>query len=671
MDRYIGKRLDGRYEIQELIGVGGMANVYRAIDVLEHKEYAVKILRDEFLENEEFVRRFKNESKAIAVMSHPNIVKVYDVSFTERVQFIVMELVDGITLKDYIEQQRIIKWKECVHFIIQVLRALSHAHDRGIVHRDIKPQNIMLLPDGTIKVMDFGIARFARSETRTMTDKALGSVHYISPEQARGDVTDAKTDIYSVGVMMFEMLTGQLPFVADSPVSVAIKQISAQAKRPRELNIDIPEGLEEIVVRAMQKDASRRYHSAAEMLKDIDEFKKNPSIQFQYKYFTNESPTIYYDTQKINKAAGRTDGQPERAERGRAASAAPRARKGRGAIATSEEIDYKSPVMPIMTGVAFAFVITAVVFIVYIFILNNPFAKVPDVEMPKFVGLRYDDIINNEEYKQYGFQYNITEDFNSDYAEGLVYEQTPAAGRQVKAKTSVNLKISKGIKVVTLPDLYNQDLLTAIAQLNDLDVLYEEQLIFSETYAEGRVVKTDPPKESEITTDTRVVLYISKGSETGTVVIPDAMVGMNIEDAKRVLETYGLKVGDVSPVESNLAAGTVLAHDPEAGVEADKNSVVNFTVSAGAGVVIERYNISVNLPDIDKNVSLKAFVNDSTVPKHAENLNPSEVGVWKPSFEGQGTIMIKITLDDKLYQEIQLDFTRGTFRIVTDNSAQF
>ncbi len=671
MDRYIGKRLDGRYEIQELIGVGGMANVYRAIDVLEHKEYAVKILRDEFLENEEFVRRFKNESKAIAVMSHPNIVKVYDVSFTERVQFIVMELVDGITLKDYIEQQRIIKWKECVHFIIQVLRALSHAHDRGIVHRDIKPQNIMLLPDGTIKVMDFGIARFARSETRTMTDKALGSVHYISPEQARGDVTDAKTDIYSVGVMMFEMLTGQLPFVADSPVSVAIKQISAQAKRPRELNIDIPEGLEEIVVRAMQKDASRRYHSAAEMLKDIDEFKKNPSIQFQYKYFTNESPTIYYDTQKINKAAGRTDGQPERVERGRAASAAPRARKGRGAIATSEEIDYKSPVMPIMTGVAFAFVITAVVFIVYIFILNNPFAKVPDVEMPKFVGLRYDDIINNEEYKQYGFQYNITEDFNSDYAEGLVYEQTPAAGRQVKAKTSVNLKISKGIKVVTLPDLYNQDLLTAIAQLNDLDVLYEEQLIFSETYAEGRVVKTDPPKESEITTDTRVVLYISKGSETGTVVIPDAMVGMNIEDAKRVLETYGLKVGDVSPVESNLAAGTVLAHDPEAGVEADKNSVVNFTVSAGAGVVIERYNISVNLPDIDKNVSLKAFVNDSTVPKHAENLNPSEVGVWKPSFEGQGTIMIKITLDDKLYQEIQLDFTRGTFRIVTDNSAQF
>ncbi len=669
MDRYIGKRLDGRYEILELIGTGGMANVYRAADVLEHKEYAVKILRDEFLENEEFVRRFKNESKAIAVLSHPNIVKVYDVSFTDRVQFIVMELVDGITLKDYIEQQHTLKWKECVHFTTQVLRALSHAHDRGIVHRDIKPQNIMLLPDGTIKVMDFGIARFARSETRTMTDKALGSVHYISPEQARGDVTDAKTDIYSVGVMMFEMLTGQLPFVADSPVSVAIKQISAQAKRPRELNTDIPEGLEEIVVRAMQKDASRRYRSAAEMLKDIDEFKKNPSIQFQYKYFTNESPTIYYDTQKVNKGAGRAE---EPAGRGRTPTAgSARPQKAAKAAVEAQDIEYKSPVMPIMTGVAFAFIITAVVFVVYIFILNNPFAKVPDVEMPKFVGLRYDDIVGSDEYKKYGFQYSVTEDFNNDYAEGLVYEQNPTAGRMVKEGTVVNLKISKGIKEVTIPDLYNQDYLTAIAQLTDLKILYDVQQIFSDTYAEGRIVKTDPPKESKITNDTRVILYVSKGSETGTVVVPEGMVGMNIEDAKRMLDTFGLKVGDVSPVESTLAAGTVLAHDPPANSEVDKNSTVNFTVSAGAGVAIERYNVTVNLPNIDKVVSLKAYVNDATTPKHSENLNPSEVGVWKPSFEGQGTIMIKITLNDKLYQEIRLDFTRGTFSIVTDNSSQF
>lgn len=225
MDNYVGKRLDGRYELQEVIGVGGMAVVYKAYDNIDDRTVAVKILKDEFLASEEFRRRFKNESKAIAVLSHPNIVKVYDVSYGDKLQYIVMEYVEGITLKEYIEQQGVISWKETVHFTTQILRALQHAHDKGIVHRDIKPQNIMLLENGTIKVTDFGIARFSRSETRTMTDTAIGSVHYISPEQARGDITDDKSDIYSVGVVMYEMLTGQLPFQSDNSVSVAIMQL--------------------------------------------------------------------------------------------------------------------------------------------------------------------------------------------------------------------------------------------------------------------------------------------------------------------------------------------------------------------------------------------------------------------------------------------------------------
>ena len=238
MDKYVGKRLDGRYEIKEVIGVGGMAYVYKAYDSIDDRTVAVKILRDEYLANEEFTRRFKNESKAIAILSHPNIVKVYDVSFGERLQYIVMEYIDGITLKEYIEQQQDIKWKEAVHFTVQILRALQHAHDKGIVHRDIKPQNIMLLPDGTIKVTDFGIARFSRNEIRatSATDKAIGSVHYISPEQARGDITDEKADIYSTGVMLYEMLTGRLPFEADSAVSVAIMQLQSEPKLPREIN---------------------------------------------------------------------------------------------------------------------------------------------------------------------------------------------------------------------------------------------------------------------------------------------------------------------------------------------------------------------------------------------------------------------------------------------------
>ena len=291
MENYVGKRLDGRYEIQEIIGVGGMAVVYKAYDNIDDRIVAVKILKEEFLQNEEFRRRFKNESKAIAVLSHPNIVKVYDVSFGDRLQYIVMEYVEGITLKEYIEQQKVINWKEAVHFVTQILRALQHAHDKGIVHRDIKPQNIMLLQNGNIKVTDFGIARFSRSETRTMTESAIGSVHYISPEQARGEITDDKADLYSVGVVLYEMLTGQLPFQSDSAVSVAIMQLQSDPKSPRELNDQIPVGLEQITMKAMQKDVRDRYQSAAEMLLDLDEFKRNPNIKFNYACFVDNEPS--------------------------------------------------------------------------------------------------------------------------------------------------------------------------------------------------------------------------------------------------------------------------------------------------------------------------------------------------------------------------------------------
>ena len=271
MENYVGKRLDGRYEVQEIIGVGGMAVVYKAYDSIDDRVVAVKILKDEFLANEEFRRRFKNESKAIAVLSHPNIVKVFDVSYGDRLQYIVMEYIEGITLKEYIEQVKTVSWKESIHFITQILRALQHAHDKGIVHRDIKPQNIMLVQNGNIKVTDFGIARFSRSETRTMSDNAIGSVHYISPEQARGDITDDKADIYSVGVVLYEMLTGQVPFQSDTSVSVAIMQLQAEPRRPTDINNSIPSGLEQITMRAMQKKVEDRYQSAAEMLLDIEE----------------------------------------------------------------------------------------------------------------------------------------------------------------------------------------------------------------------------------------------------------------------------------------------------------------------------------------------------------------------------------------------------------------
>ena len=281
MENYVGKRLDGRYEIQDVIGVGGMAVVYKAYDNIDDRIVAVKVLKEEYLANEEFRRRFKNESKAIAVLSHPNIVKVYDVSFGDRLQYIVMEYIEGITLKEYIEKRGVIDWNEALFFIIQILRALQHAHDKGVVHRDVKPQNIMLLENGTIKVADFGIARFSHSESRTVTEKAIGSVHYISPEQARGEKTDEKADIYSVGVMFYEMLTGTLPFVGDSAVSVALMQVNNEAALPRTINSDIPVGFEQITMKAMQKNTRDRYQSAAELLLDLEELKRNPNIKFE------------------------------------------------------------------------------------------------------------------------------------------------------------------------------------------------------------------------------------------------------------------------------------------------------------------------------------------------------------------------------------------------------
>ena len=278
MDNLIGKKLDGRYLIESLIGVGGMANVYKGRDIRTNNAIAVKVLKEEFLDNEELVRRFKNESKAISILDHPNIVKVYDVSVTDQLQYIVMEYIDGITLKEYLKQRGgALTWKEVIHFATQVLSALEHAHSKGIVHRDVKPQNIMLQADGSIKMMDFGIARFSRAQSQTVSDKAIGSVHYISPEQAKGDHTDARTDIYSVGVMLYEMLSGHLPFDGSGTVSIAIMQISEKPKPLAQVAPNVPEGLRQITEKAMEKDPADRYQSAAEMLAAIQAFKENPA----------------------------------------------------------------------------------------------------------------------------------------------------------------------------------------------------------------------------------------------------------------------------------------------------------------------------------------------------------------------------------------------------------
>ena len=451
MDNLIGKRLDGRYSIESLVGVGGMANVYRGTDLKTGNQIAVKVLKDEFLDNEELVRRFKNESKAISILSHPNIVKVYDVSVTDKLQYIVMEYVDGITLKEYLKQRGgALTWKETVHFATQILSALQHAHSKGIIHRDVKPQNIMLLADGSIKMMDFGIARFSRAQSQTVSDTAIGSVHYISPEQAKGERTDARTDIYSVGVMLYEMLSGRLPFDGDGAVSIAIMQISEKPKPLAEIAPQTPAGLRQITEKAMEKDPDKRYQSAQEMLAAIEEFKRNPSIQFAYEYRSAEDNP----ERNINRVVSNTKPSPKSTsihtgDARRVGTSNP----GRSKSAQKKKKASKGfSLLPIFFGMAVAFVIGAAILIYLIFTnsSNLLFSNRADVQVISFVGMTKDEFLATD-YNNL-LRAEFPEEYSSEPA-GTVLSQSPDAGSTVRKSSVITLVVSTGVpEVVATPE---------------------------------------------------------------------------------------------------------------------------------------------------------------------------------------------------------------------------
>lgn len=551
MDKFLGKRLDGRYEIQEILGVGGMAVVYKAYDNVDDRMVAIKILKEEFTGNDEFIRRFKNESKAIAVLSHPNIVKVTDVSFGDLIQYIVMEYIEGITLKEYIEQSGPLSWNEAVHFTLQILRGLQHAHDKGVVHRDIKPQNIMLLADKTIKVTDFGIARFARSEQRTITDKAIGSVHYISPEQARGEKTDEKADVYSIGVMLYEMLTGRLPFQAESAVSVAIMQLQQDPTLPRDINGSIPLGLEQITMHAMQKDTSKRYKSAAEMLCDLEAFKKNPAITFDYDYFVDDSPTKFIPTADATAEKEESDGK-------------------------------KFPIIPILAGVSTAFVVAMIILLVVV--LNNFFGKGgKEIELPSFVGEKYEDIINNEEYKDLFVFVREDGEYSAEYEVGEISKQSPEAGKSVRPGQKVVLTVSQGEKTVTVPNIYGYTRTRAKTVLDSYEFEYKFVEEPSEDIDLDCVIKTDPYVGTPVTDGTIITVYISTGPQVEYVELPD-LINVSKNSVSDVLESSGLKLGVVTEDYSDtVRKGFVCAMspDPTSTKQVVKGSSVDVIISKG------------------------------------------------------------------------------------------
>lgn len=586
MDQYIGKMLDNRYELLELIGRGGMANVYKAKCHRLNRLVAVKILKSDLAESADFRRRFRDESLAVAQLSHANIVSVYDVSRSDDLDYIVMELIDGITLKQYMERRGQMDWREALHFITQIMRGLSHAHSRGIIHRDIKPQNIMVLRDGSVKVADFGIACLANA-SQTLTQEALGSVHYISPEQARGDRTDARSDIYSAGVVLYEMLTGRLPFEGDSAVSVAIQHLSSVPLAPRDINPDVPEGLELITMKAMNPDLEKRYPSADAMLEDLERFRKDPNVDMEYirtelAENPSDEPTQPIPTVEVAAKAGRQ----KRVEK---IESLPEDE------ITAEETKRDKKRMAIILG-GFAAALL-VIFLLFKLVFSGMGANSSEAyEVPDVVGYTVEQAMNLPGVKGIFQIKEAGTKIDPKFQPGQIVEQDPSAGRTRKGNLVINVYICAEEKKDLMPNLIGMDYQEAKAQLNNLNLglQVDTQEEFSDTYAEGQVIRTTPGSGAELKKGASVLIVYSKGAEKKPVTVP-SFLDETIENAVSQAEKLGLRVGQHEYIYSDEPDGTVIGQSLVATDTVDEGTTIVFTVSRGPKVVdvpgVIHYNV--------------------------------------------------------------------------------
>ena len=614
MNHYIGQLLDDRYEILEVIGTGGMAVVYKALDHRLNRLVAIKILKDEFSGDDEFRRRFRAEGEAVAMLSHPNIVQVYDVSSSDTANYLVMELINGISLKQYMEVKGVLNWKETLHFAMQIAKGLEHAHSRGIVHRDIKPHNVMVLKDGSVKVMDFGIAR-VMSKSNTLTKEALGSVHYISPEQAKGGYTDNRSDLYSLSVVMYEMMTGRPPFDGESPVAVAIQHINGGAPKPSSLNPNIPVGMEQIILKGMALEPKDRYASATEMIQDMEEFRKNPAIDFRYQASAPAEhpiairgiPQTYPKTTAEKVAASRTNQprpatgripqpqqapkRPQQADQGTRRQTVSQNTDAmrRAAMQRKKEEQRKreernriATIAVIVCSVVAIIAIGAFLIAVFNGALLNKDKDL--VEVPYLIGTEYtDDLITK--YSDFTIRFQ-PQQYDSTYQKGQIMYQEPAGGSRVTKGTEIVITVSLGEEptVKIMEDLtdVNQAEAESFLTGQGFRILVRQEA--SDAVEAGKVIRTDPAKGAELADGQTVSIWVSTGPETVT--MPN-VVDMTREAAWKLLgEIQNINVVEQSEASAYVEKGNVTRTEPKVGTQLVPGQNVVVYVSSGPATAV-------------------------------------------------------------------------------------
>ena len=657
MDPYIGKMLDNRYEILEPIGKGGMAVVYKAKCHRLNRLVAVKILKSDLAQDADFRRRFNAESQAVALLSHPNIVSVYDVSKAGDTEYIVMELIDGITLKQYMERRGLLNWRESLHFITQIMRALSHAHSRGIVHRDIKPQNIMVLRDGSVRVTDFGIACLENS-AQTLTQEALGSVHYISPEQARGDRSGARSDIYSAGVVLYEMLTGRLPFVGDSAVSVAIQHLSSIPLAPREINREIPEQLELICMKAMAPDLERRYASAEAMIADLEAFRKNPDVDLDFDMEDIRPDEVDEPTRPIRtvgKVAPAQHRPPPRSDQ--------RERRRPSYEEEYEEEDRRGG----RTQTALWVVAGLLAAVLAFFLLRSIFSSFqkptgPDsYVVPSVLGMTVEEAAQKEGVKDVFQLVEQIAVFSSDYEAGEIAKQDPNEGDYRKGDNlTIKIWVSMGEDTGEMPNVTDMTVLGATAAMKNLIERYELKIDDNEEYQEfhdeiekGHIIRTYPQKGDPLKKGDTIQMVVSKGPEFKEVKVMN-YVGINIETARsQLLDGLVCEDGDIEVVASTEPIGTIVWQSLEPRTMAKEGDTIKFQVSSGSAVSQPSYGSGIitstyKLPqDGRKEVHVQVYISHEPEPQFDE-IVPCDRETVTVTLRGSGEQEIKVYFDGDL-----------------------